>query len=536
MLEDPKGWWRDTAHRLLFERQDRSAVGPLRDLLRQSKQPLARLHALWSLEGLGALEEKDLARALADGSAGLREHAVRLAEPRLGESPALLEQVLALAGDPAIRVRFQAAFTLGQVKAPRATEALAAIARRDASDPWSRTAVLSSAADRCDGILELLFKDPAFGATPPGRELIRQLAMVVGARRQPAEVSRVLSAMAEGPAGRADRNLQRSVAAGVGDGLKRAGLPLRKAIPDASSPAARLIDALLGEAERLVRDDRAATDQRREAVQLLGCEEFERVKSILPPLLEARQPQELQIAVIQTLASYPSPQVAGLLLAAWRSLTPAVRGEAVEALLARKERLHPLLDAIEARTVAVDQVPATRRTLLLRHADAKIQDRARQLFGQDAPSPRKEVLTRYRAALGLAGDRQRGELTYKRECATCHRLGEQGHEVGPNLNTIRHRSADELLVDLLDPNRQVSPNYQEYIVTLADGRATTGIITAETATSITLRRPENVQETILRRNIDEITSTARSLMPEGLEQKLTPQDVADLLAFLLRPK
>src|SRR5262249_20026496 len=95
-LECRDGWWRDTAHRLLYERQARSAVEPLRRLLTGSSYPLARLHALWSLQGLEALEDDDLAAGLADPVAGVRAHAVRLAEPRLGRSPELLRRVLAL--------------------------------------------------------------------------------------------------------------------------------------------------------------------------------------------------------------------------------------------------------------------------------------------------------------------------------------------------------------------------------------------------------------------------------------------------------
>ena len=145
LLEHPNAWHRDTAHRLLFERQDTAAVEPLRRLLRRSPEPLGRLHALWSLEGLKSLGDEDLLVALDDAAPGVREHAVRLAEPRLDRAGPLRDRVLALADAPEARVRFQVAFTLGEVDDPAAIDALARIARRDAGDPWIRTAVLSSA-------------------------------------------------------------------------------------------------------------------------------------------------------------------------------------------------------------------------------------------------------------------------------------------------------------------------------------------------------------------------------------------------------
>ena len=103
----------------------------------------------------------------------------------------------------------------------------------------------------------------------------------------------------------------------------------------------------------------------------------------------------------------------------------------------------------------------------------------------------------------------------------------------PKLETIRHWTADELLVNILDPNREVSPNYFEYVVALDDGRVITGMIASETPSSITLRRAEGVQETILRANISEIATPGKSLMPEGLEKKISVQEMADVLAFLL---
>src|SRR5262249_42758301 len=147
-LEHDSSWWRETAHRLLFERQDQAAVEPLKKLLRESGPGVARLHALWSLAGLGPLHDADVAIAPADAERSVGRHGVVIAEQFLTNSPALAEKVLALANDAAVTVRFQVAFTLGQLEDPRATERLAAIARRDAADRWLRAAVLSSANQR----------------------------------------------------------------------------------------------------------------------------------------------------------------------------------------------------------------------------------------------------------------------------------------------------------------------------------------------------------------------------------------------------
>src|SRR5439155_4971496 len=137
--------------------------------------------------GLNALRDRVIARGLADESPGVREHAVRLAEPWLNTSPTLLDKVLALANDRDARVRFQVAFTLGETKDPRAAATLADLARRHAGDVWMRTAVLSSIADSADRILIALLKDPIF-AGGAGAAMVGQSATVVGARNRPAEV------------------------------------------------------------------------------------------------------------------------------------------------------------------------------------------------------------------------------------------------------------------------------------------------------------------------------------------------------------
>ena len=168
---------------------------------------------------------------------------------------------------------------------------------------------------------------------------------------------------------------------------------------------------------------------------------------------------------------------------------------------------------------------------LLNNRDAAIRARAEELFGA-AAGPRKEVLERYGSALELAGSAARGDKVYERECSGCHRLGERGVQVGPNLALIRNRTPQGLLEAVLDPNREVAPAFVSYTLVDDSGRTLTGLVTAETTASITLAREKGVTETILKANIEQMQSSGKSLMPEGLEKTIDPQSMADLLAFL----
>ena len=142
------------------------------------------------------------------------------------------------------------------------------------------------------------------------------------------------------------------------------------------------------------------------------------------------------------------------------------------------------------------------------------------------------MIAHYASALSSPGDAARGRIVFERECMACHRLGERGHQVGPNLALVRNRTPEALVAAILDPNRDVQPSYVNYVVTDTDGRTATGMITAETANSITLRSAGGIEETILRTELRDISSSALSLMPEGLEAALPAQAMADLLAYI----
>jgi putative heme-binding domain-containing protein len=323
----------------------------------------------------------------------------------------------------------------------------------------------------------------------------------------------------------------REVTIGLGTGLQRRGKRLSD-LATINPVWTRVIDDFVTESSRLATDRAATDDEREQAIQLLGHGEAKSVHGVLVALLEAKQPQAVQLAAMRTLAGFRQVETPGTLLATYRGATPGVRAEIINTLLSRPEWINALLDAIEAGSVAATDVPLARRNLLLRNANAAIKDRAQKLFAREAAGPREAVLKEYQAALSLAGDAARGKLVFQRECKQCHRVGDEGQDVGPSLATVRHRGPDEILLHVLDHNREVGPNFVEYVVVLTDGKTATGLIASETPTSLTLRRAEGATETILRREIDEISSTGKSLMPEGVEKKIPVAEMADLIAFL----
>ena len=141
-------------------------------------------------------------------------------------------------------------------------------------------------------------------------------------------------------------------------------------------------------------------------------------------------------------------------------------------------------------------------------------------------------MEQFRSALDHKGDFARGAILYRKLCLNCHRLGTEGHEVGPQLASITKKDPESLLESIIDPSAAVDSKYYNYQVLTADGRVFAGRLENETGSSVTLLATEGKRTTILRRDIEKLQSSQQSVMPEGLEQGLNPQDMADLIDFV----
>jgi putative heme-binding domain-containing protein len=537
-LADGNAWWRLTAQRLLVERQDRAAVPLLDKLASDSASPLGRAHALWTLHGLKALGETLVERALKDPDAGVREQALRLADERLAESARLRAAVTALADDASPRVRFQLAFTLGEATGPEVVAGLAKLARQDGRDPWAQTAILSSTAHTAPVLLETLVRDEAFVQATASFPFLTRLAALIGAGASEADLSRALALLTV-PGQKGPQAWQGAVLEGLGQGMRNRARPLARVWDDPPPALKQVVEQIrpaFQSAAAASQDARRPTEERVAAVRLLASGPFLTAAPALQSLLAPQTPGELQMAAVRSLAAHADPKVADILLASWSGYSPEVRREVVEALFGRPERVLRLLAALEEKRIAPGQLEPIRLQQLRESRNAQVRQRARVVLAGQVPADRRKVLDDYKAALDLKPDASHGRLVFQKNCATCHRLENMGVEVGADLMAaLRTKTPEALLVDILDPSREVDPRFLNYTVVTKNGQTFTGIIAAETASSITLRRAEKAEDTILREQIaeDGVQASTKSLMPEGLEAQLSKQDVADVIAYLL---
>lgn len=524
-LANPDSWWRETAQRILIERRDPTAIALLSRLAMKRPTPLARVHALWTLDALDAVEPSGIVAAMDDRDANVREQGAKLAARQLARFPELERALLKLADDPEAMVRLQVAFSLGAARGAETIPALAKIAHRDPGDRWIRAAVLSSVAGRADlliGSLEGGEPGERFFATASGRAWLTDLSVIVGAENAPGRVAKLLRGKLQSDA---DPAVARGILLGVARGLRRAGASLEGVVDP------EVVQPYFKRAELVARGQNPILD-RIEAIGLLGVGSQDRALEVLPELLGVREPKAVQLAAIQALNASSHPKVGPAIIARWKTLEPGVRREAIEALFARRDRLSALLNGLESHQLTATDLDPDRQTSLLKHPDLPVRERARKFLGETSHQDRAKVVAAFQSTLTLQGVPERGRTVFKTACATCHVARELGIEVGPNLATVANRTPQDILVHILDPNREVAANFVNYSVSTTDGRVVTGLIAEETSSAITLKRAEGATEVIPRDRIESIAASGQSLMPEGLEKGLVPQDFADLIAFL----
>ena len=531
-LNHDNAWHRMTAMRLLTERQDRSVDRTLYSMLSGSDRAVGRVHALYALQNLQLLRPRDVRLGMTDKHPRVRAHAVKLSEPFLTEqlSEDILSDLLPLTDDPSEHVRFQLAFTLGESADNRAIAGLALLLLDARNGTDIQTAVLSSVSETADKLAARLI---ATSQNDSARTLalLSQLGQIAGSNPQTAAAGRLLAAMADGEV---SASIQQAILSGLGEGLAARGSTVRELVADKAVPAtvSQKIATLFSNAVRSANDEGKSLGERESAIRLLAFAGSSTAASELSDFLSPQTPPPLQRAAVAALAQHESSEIAATLLAGWKSYSPQVRRDVVDALVVKTARIQSLLQAVESEVIKRSDLTRDRKQLLMNHPNSTVSTRSRKLFGVDVNSDRAKVVANYQDVLTLEGDIARGQAVFKKICSACHRVGKVGQQVAPDLASVKNKSDADLLVSILDPNREAQPNFNVYTVITDQGRVYNGIIAAESAGSVTLKRAEGKQDVILRSNIDQMISTGLSLMPVGLEKDLKRQEIADVIAFV----
>lgn len=540
-LEHPNGWHRDTASRLLYERQDKAAVPMLVEVVKGSSSAVAKMHALGVLDGLGAVNEATLNMAMADHDAHVAGRAIELAETFIENHPTsaapLISKLLGLANRAEPHLRFQLALALGALGGKGLGQHADAL---DDSIVHALAKFLSGAAKESDrkttdwltasaananplltaSILDT-YADMVVDHTLQSNAVLIPLLRIVGNRNQPHELDRVIHFLTSGTP-QPDPELIRAFA----EGLKRAGTSITRIDKE------KKLAALFAKASETIRDFKAVESARLEAISLMSLDEPKQAVPALLDCLGKGDAEAVQTAAVSSLGQFPGNEVTNALLDQWPKLEKKAQTATLAVMMARPERATALLHAIGAKKISATELAASDLQSLFKHKDPAVAKLADEVLAELKPPSREGVIAKFQPAIAAKGDAARGQVIYTQRCMACHRAGNLGVQVGPDLITVKTKGRDGILTAVLDPNKEVAAQYIAYTVETKDGQTLLGIITRDDANSLALKIMGGAEINVARSNVKGSHSSGQSLMPEGIEAGMSVQDMTDLVSFI----
>ena len=496
-FESANGWMRDKAQMKALW----SGAGPA------SITGAANIKAQmgWALLVQGKLKTLECLELLGDESSHVREQALQMAEKFewKGDDSSPLHKALAkLVNDEDAKVRLQLACTLGELKFEWAGDLLAELLNNAEPGSPLQGAALSSVLPHLERVCERTNAKPfamlmRCALATKNDKAIAALVTRLEAQNWLEELLVVLD----------EKNLSLTEFA--------------KHVTDAKARVA--VDQMATKLQQAAESLKTAPTM--ESLALLATDRGHRetVKGLLPELWAKTGGAE----VLRLVAKLQPKGGEQFLLEGWDQRTPTLRTQILETLLSNDDWALALLKRPEAK--ACD---AATRARLMKHPKKNIAKLAEKVFADATSATRAAVVEKFKPALKLQGDAGRGKTVFASVCISCHKLDGVGLELGPDLRSVAQHDGEKLLNSILDPSAIIEPGFMAYHCTLKSGEQLYGVIATETSASLTLKMAGNVTKSVLRSEITSLRSTGTSLMPEGLEAAMTPQSLADLIAYL----
>jgi putative membrane-bound dehydrogenase-like protein len=522
LLAHENAWQRETAQRLLIERGEKGVESELVKLLNHNQPEVAVFHAMWTLQGLGLLTNERFGELLKNWRPGVADFAAR-AMVVLGTGDDFLRDQL---------FKREHKTTAWEVlaRAPLTPKEAASLAPWFIHENmWSQYAFMLSidkgaisawweAIKGINGPSSVPYKSDS------QRAFSRSLARLAASTDDAETVSATLSAlesesrfnviMAEG-------------LCGLAEGLKKQNKRLVDYATDDKAKAflARAISIMLKEL------DNPESDKRLISAETLSLLDTPECRDALKKLTHDGD-QTIRIAAIKAVLSWGEEKASRDLLDRARSESPTVKRAILEGLCGSSQGATMLLDAMEDGRLKLGDLDPTLVPRLVNSSDAKLRERAKKLLTPPVDPNRQKTIETYLAALNQTADPKRGRGVFEKNCAACHRVGDVGVTVAPDISDSRTKTPQQILLDVLEPNRAVDGNYVAYVIVTDEGKTLTGVIAAESSQAITLKQPGGEAVVVPRESIEEIVSTGRSFMPEGLDRTIPPNEMADLVSYI----
>jgi putative membrane-bound dehydrogenase-like protein len=549
----PNDWFVRRARRLLQERAAAGKLDPqthtaLRKMLADNPDVTRKLRALWALHVTGGIDEKQLLDLMRHDNEYVRGWAVRLSLEDRKPSLQVVRQLGSMAAyDPSPSVRLQLASGLQRMPdvTPWPIAERLAEHTKDADDLYLPLMIWYGVADIVPDQPERALAMIRKAHIPLVREhLTRRLATLPGRKEPLAPLVDLLGA--------ADEEVRRDVLRGLQVALTGrrsvpmpAGwdrvYPLLIASTDGEVRERGLTLAAVFDDERaftkltdVVRDGKADRGLRERSLQTLVFKQRPATLDLLNDLLSDRS---LRGPALRGLAAFNDPKTPERILKQYATFSEADKADAVQTLASRPTYALALLDAIEKGTVARGDVSTFTARQLQGLKDKQVSERLAAVWGSVRPAAQEKVAQTKKFKTLLTADylknadRSQGRAVFVKHCASCHKLFGEGGDVGPELTGSQRNNLDYVLENVLDPSAVVAREYQVQVISLKNGRVLNGIVKAETEKALTLR---TLNETVVvpKDDIEMRSTSPVSMMPDGLFDKLTAEEVRDLVAYL----
>lgn len=552
----PNGWHRDTAQRMLVEKRglwndpvdDLSSVEiELKRIMRREPSDIGNVVALRAMSGLGkvtgellatVIQREELDESVVEEkgilcyprATQLTREAVILSEDYVENDEALQQKLIALGRQRwSDNVAGPLELSLGQLGAVHASDRIAMGLEHKywTMDSSTELQVVLGLADLLPQVL------CQFEATWFPTEMVEPAAKVASDEQRNVILRKIIE----------HRNVDEFLL--FARGVESRGISIRELISNSAELGDSWREFGAGCKERIQSRIDAAwepfpenafllSDRGKDEVyvKMLGYLAPELSVPALQAVVASNPPAPVLRTAYQVVARQGDPQGLDTLLADFERKIPVARSAIIDGLLTSESRITKLLDLVESNQVSFLEIGQTRLASLQQVKNPEIQARLQRLIAANAPADRSKVLEEYQAALTHEHDPLRGRELFAKNCAQCHKIGDLGVEVAPNISDSRVKTQAQLLTDILDPNRAIDNNYFSYTLVDKAGTVATGIISAETSSSVTLKQPEGKTLTVLRSDIEQLKPNGVSLMPVGFEKQLTVAQMADLISFV----
>jgi putative membrane-bound dehydrogenase-like protein len=553
LLNHSNSWWRTHAQRLLMDRSDPNIIQELVKSTTTNLNEFGKAHAIWLLHGKGALTSQVLLDLLDDESPNVREQAIKLSEIRLSESDELIDKLLAMQDDENAKVRYQLLLTLGELGSDASGNVRTEMLFNDIDSEWTQYAALSAKQINVTQLFskateEFVQKESKKTALFFSRisEMMSRAAdsnslndflfSTLSSSKEEWHVPIVL----DGISNTLSRNKDITIS------KKNVNLLETKFKTETNSQirvkSIELLDKigyfknqnnnLVTPAKNVSKRKESAPAFRADALRIIARTNADQHLELFNRILLNETNPVVRSAAIDAFGYTSDSNALQKLVSYWPSLLPDERSKGIGILLKKDEGKLLLLNSIQSNKINVASLSWPRIVQLLNSYNTDLRKLARSvLSGNELNSD--SIWNEYKESLSLEGSTLSGEKVFKQSCGICHqKSGTNGTAFGPDLASIQNRSNSALLLDILQPNRSIADGFELWQLDLTDGSSLSGVISSESPSSITISMTGGQEQTINRTDIKSLSAFEHSAMPENLQAQMSPQEMADLLAYL----